>query len=163
MAYQTVSTRSGSFLISLSVLQIPLYVHHGRLLPQKDTALTSLSISESVLDDFKTALDRLAQYKLERSGSIFSDGIRGSFNDVEDAQEKRRESQRTIPTDFRSPGNLALQRIQSERSRAKVRDWTDLNELAMNDLECALHIDDIMQPNRSSVFERSRKNSITYP
>lgn len=135
----------------------------GTCYSQKDTPLILLSIYEQVLDDFKTALDRLAQYKLERSGSIFSDGIRGSFNDVKDDQEKRHDAQRTFSTDIWSSGNLALQRIQSKRTGSKVRDWTDLNELAMNDLECALHIDDITQPSNSSVVERLRKDSITYP
>ena len=131
--------------------------------PKKDTALTSLTLYEQVLDDFKTALDRLAQYKLERSGSVFSDGIRGSFNDVEDAREKRQDKQRAFSTDFQSPGNLALQRVQMNRTGSKVGDWTDMNELAMIDLEHAQHIDDITQPSRSSVAARPRRDSITYP
>lgn len=44
-----------------------------------------------VLDDFKTALDRLQQYKLERMGSVLSDGVRGDFEDVEQARQKKAE------------------------------------------------------------------------
>lgn len=44
-----------------------------------------------VLDDFKTALDRLKQYKMERMGSVLSDGVRGDFEDVEQARAKRAE------------------------------------------------------------------------
>ncbi|KAK4960973.1 hypothetical protein LTR10_001462 [Elasticomyces elasticus] len=44
-----------------------------------------------ILDDFKTALDRLKQYKLERVGSIASDNIRGEFVDVEQARHKKAE------------------------------------------------------------------------
>ncbi|KAK4894965.1 hypothetical protein LTR27_006832 [Elasticomyces elasticus] len=44
-----------------------------------------------ILDDFKTALDRLKQYKLERLGSIASDNIRGEFVDVEQARHKKAE------------------------------------------------------------------------
>ena len=112
-----------------------------------------------VLDDFKTALDRLAQYKMERSGSIFSDGIRGSFNDPDDDQEKKYDKQRTFSTDFRSSSFA--------RSGPKAREWTDLNELAMVDvvdLERAAHIDDIRHPSRASIAhtQRSRRDSVTY-
>ncbi|KAF7189872.1 hypothetical protein HII31_08694 [Pseudocercospora fuligena] len=44
-----------------------------------------------VLDDFKTALDRLKQYKLDRMGSVLSDGFRGEFVDVEQARKKKME------------------------------------------------------------------------
>lgn len=44
-----------------------------------------------VLDDFKTALDRLQQYQLDRMGSVLSDGVRGDFADVEQARRKKAE------------------------------------------------------------------------
>ena len=41
----------------------------------------------TILDDFKTALDRLSVYKAERMGSVFSAGVRGEFLDVQRARE----------------------------------------------------------------------------
>lgn len=44
-----------------------------------------------VLDDFKTALDRLKDYRLERMGSVLSDGIRADSVQVEQANRKKAE------------------------------------------------------------------------
>jgi hypothetical protein len=51
-----------------------------------------------VLDDFKTALDRLKTYKMERMGSVLSDGVRGDFVDVELARKRRAEEQQHMPS-----------------------------------------------------------------
>jgi hypothetical protein len=40
-----------------------------------------------VLDDFKTAFDRLQEYKMERIESVFSARVRGEFIDVQRAGE----------------------------------------------------------------------------
>lgn len=129
------------------------------------TPLTSFSTPEKVLDDFKTALDRLAEYKMERSGSIFSDGIRGSFNDPDDDREKTYGKKRTLSTDSQSPSGFRLPGTQSRRSGPRARQWTDLNELAMVDvvdLERATHIEEIRHPSRASITARSRRDSVTY-
>ncbi|KAF2208774.1 hypothetical protein CERZMDRAFT_101217 [Cercospora zeae-maydis SCOH1-5] len=51
-----------------------------------------------ILDDFKTALDRLSAIKMERLGSVLSDGIRGDFTDVEQARRKKLEERQLGPS-----------------------------------------------------------------
>ena len=46
-----------------------------------------------VLDDFQIALDRLLQHKLERLGSILSDGTDVDFSDVVRPRQIRPETQ----------------------------------------------------------------------
>lgn len=105
-----------------------------------------------VLDDFKTALDRLQQYKLQRMGSIFSDGVRGEFDSVIDGRERKGESPGATRNNSIN-NTLALHRTASlpfpVSGVDKARDWTDLNEFACIDLESALHIDDIARPRKA--------------
>lgn len=78
-----------------------------------------------VLDDFKTALDRLKQYKMDRMGSVLSDGVRGDFEDVEQARAKRAE--RSLPT----PGVDSV----------FARDWSKPEGEDSMDLESALQME----------------------
>jgi hypothetical protein len=78
-----------------------------------------------VLDDFKTALDRLKQYKMECMGSVLSDGVRGDFVDVEQARKKKAEGQQLQP--------LAVDSVH-------VRDWSKYGDSEFLDLESALRI-----------------------
>ncbi|KAK5694465.1 hypothetical protein LTR17_024775 [Elasticomyces elasticus] len=76
-----------------------------------------------ILDDFKTALDRLKQYKLERLGSIASDNIRGEFVDVEQARHKKAEQSGAM---IEGSGNVVS------------KDWTRSDNI---DLASALRMD----------------------
>ncbi|KAK5741160.1 hypothetical protein LTR17_004100 [Elasticomyces elasticus] len=76
-----------------------------------------------ILDDFKTALDRLKQYKLERLGSIASDNIRGEFVDVEQARHKKAEQSGAM---VQGSGNVVS------------KDWTHSDNI---DLASALRMD----------------------
>ncbi|KAK3629370.1 hypothetical protein LTR22_021944 [Elasticomyces elasticus] len=76
-----------------------------------------------ILDDFKTALDRLKQYKLERLGSIASDNIRGEFVDVEQARHKKAEQSGAV---MQGSGNVVS------------KDWTHSDNI---DLASALRMD----------------------
>ncbi|KAK5133156.1 hypothetical protein LTR08_008091 [Meristemomyces frigidus] len=87
-----------------------------------------------ILDDFKTALDRLTQYRLQRMGSVLSDGIRGEFLDVEQARKKKAEQASTS-----IPG---LKDVDA-------RDWSKASDCEHLDLESALHMNS-MQRGESS-------------
>ncbi|KAK4540974.1 hypothetical protein LTR36_008482 [Oleoguttula mirabilis] len=87
-----------------------------------------------ILDDFKTALDRLTQHRLERMGSVLSDGVRGEFVDVEQARRKRWEA--VIP----------MQDLQD----VTARDWTKANGCDHIDLEAALRMDSVPRGESSS-------------
>ncbi|EME43256.1 hypothetical protein DOTSEDRAFT_72605 [Dothistroma septosporum NZE10] len=80
-----------------------------------------------VLDDFKTALDRLKQYKMDRMGSVMSDGVRGDFVDVEQARQKREEERRA--------------KAELEEYKTRTRDWSKGNDTTFLDLEAALRLD----------------------
>lgn len=77
-----------------------------------------------ILDDFKTALDRLSTIKMERMGSVLSDGIRGDFSDVEQARRKKLEQQQNRPRD------------------SAIRDYGKPRNSECLDLEAALHMED---------------------
>ncbi|KAK0776148.1 hypothetical protein LTR91_025316 [Friedmanniomyces endolithicus] len=79
-----------------------------------------------ILDDFKTALDRLKQYKLERLGSIASDNVRGDFVDVEQARHKKCEQ--NAAAEQASPNTLS-------------RDWSNKPDSDHLDLASALRMD----------------------
>lgn len=68
-----------------------------------------------VLDDFKTALDRLLEHRLERMGSIFSDTVRGDFSDVVmQAREKKQDrTSMTQPSDDSKGGDEWNDRTES--------------------------------------------------
>lgn len=77
-----------------------------------------------ILDDFKSALDRLTQHRLERMGSVLSDGVRGEFVDVEQARRKKTE---------RMP--------MRDLPNVSTKDWSKRNECDHIDLEAALRMD----------------------
>lgn len=77
-----------------------------------------------VLDDFKTALDRLKEYKMARMGSVLSDGVRGDFEDVEQARQKKAERQQPLAVDS-----------------VFARDWSKPEGEDSMDLEAALRIE----------------------
>lgn len=82
-----------------------------------------------ILDDFKTALDRLKQYKLDRLGSVLSDGVRGDFVDVEEARKRKEREERE---------RLASQSNESYKSH----DWSKKSGTDFLDLEAALRMVD---------------------
>jgi hypothetical protein len=80
-----------------------------------------------ILDDFKTALDRLKEYKMRRMGSVLSDGVRGDFTDAEQVRKKRQDP-----------------RLSSEAHDSVVRDFSKPSQGSEHlDLEAALRMDDI--------------------
>lgn len=79
-----------------------------------------------VLDDFKSALDRLKQHKLERLGSTLSDGLRGEFSDISQARRKKDDG----------PA-LAMQSLPD----VAARDWSKVHDCDHIDLETALRMD----------------------
>lgn len=97
-----------------------------------------------VLDDFKSALDRLKRYKMERMGSVLSDGLRGDFVDVEQAQ-KRKKAEREAREAFREQ-QLSLQSDESHKSHdfgVGKGSRGSVGAGGMLDLEAALHMDDL--------------------
>ena len=81
-----------------------------------------------VLDDFKTALDRLKEYNMQRLSSEIGGNTQGYFRNVHQAQSKR---------DDRQAGNSDI----SEVPRDEGRDWTKSNNCDHIDLETALRTD----------------------
>jgi len=88
-----------------------------------------------ILDDFKTALDRLKQYKLERMGSVFSDGLRDEIADVRQAKAKKSD-------------HLDLQAMQ-HNSHVQTQDWTKVSDRENLDLEAALRMEYGQHPHAS--------------
>lgn len=80
-----------------------------------------------ILDDFKTALDRLSAIKMERMGSVLSDGIRGDFTDVEQARRKKLEQLQVNPS--------------GRPHDSVVRDYGKSQDSEHIDLEAALEMD----------------------
>lgn len=102
------------------------------------TALLLQVLTDTIiLDDFKTALDRLKQYKLERMGSVLSDGVRGNFVDVEQARQKKDSAVRGL----HDP--LAL-------------DWSKVGKCEHIDLEAALQSAGPTMPGEPSAPKESR-------
>lgn len=91
-----------------------------------------------ILDDFKTALDRLKQFKLQRIGSVPSDGLRGEFSDFSDpAQAKRKKAEEKLDLDISNPSEF----VHENAGQYMARDWTkpQANRFSENlDLEAAL-------------------------
>ncbi|KAI5365426.1 hypothetical protein Slin14017_G053160 [Septoria linicola] len=79
-----------------------------------------------ILDDFKTALDRLRMVRMEKLGSsmLSSDGMQGDWSDVDQARRKQLEQQ------YRNP------KASAGREFGKTGDDDNL------DLEAALHMND---------------------
>lgn len=75
-----------------------------------------------ILDDFKTALDRLKQFKLQRIGSLPSDGLRGEFSDFSDPAQARRkkEEQKLDALDISNPSEF----VHENAGQHMARDWT---------------------------------------
>ncbi|KAK6435777.1 hypothetical protein LTR95_008044, partial [Oleoguttula sp. CCFEE 5521] len=91
----------------------------------------------AVLDRFKEALDRLKAYKLERLGSVLSDGVRGEFSF--DEQAKRKKEVAASPLDISNPDEF-VRRDEHSQYPPLTRDWSrptnGRNEIL--DLEAAL-------------------------
>ena len=82
-----------------------------------------------VLDDFKTALDKLKQYKLQRLGGAITDDNPQDFVDVDQVQRKK--------SDPLSNGALALPSSYAN----PARDWSKAEHSENIDLEAALRMD----------------------
>jgi hypothetical protein len=80
-----------------------------------------------VLDDFKTALDKLKQYKLERLGGAITDDNPQDFVDLNQAQRKKSDAPR-------SPNGFITNPFEE-------RDWTKAEHSENIDLESALRMD----------------------
>lgn len=89
-----------------------------------------------ILDDFKTALDRLKQYKLQRIGSVPSDGLRGEFSDFSDPdQARRKKAEEKYDLDISNPSEF----VHHNSGQPYARDWTKTSGDSENmDLEAAL-------------------------
>lgn len=86
-----------------------------------------------VLDDFKTALDRLKQFKLQRIGSVPSDGLRGDFSDPHQARQKKGDEKYDL--DISNPSEF----VHENAGHPTARDWTKPHgEGEHMDLEAAL-------------------------
>lgn len=81
-----------------------------------------------ILDDFKTALDRLKQHKMSRIGSAFSSGPDGNLFASGTAQQKRSDD-RTAASD---------RPLHAHKDVRSARDWTHPDEIEDLDLESAL-------------------------
>lgn len=75
-----------------------------------------------ILDDFKTALDRLKQYKMKQIRSVPSDGLRGEFSDFSDPDQARRkkEEQEKVDLDISNPSEF----VHHNAGQPLARDWT---------------------------------------
>lgn len=90
-----------------------------------------------MLDDFKTALDRLKEHKHGEIGSGFTgSNSPEDFVDLEQARSKRLEE--TNPALFR------------ESQRMSARDWSKPDDCEHLDLETALRLGPIDKPSESS-------------
>lgn len=93
-----------------------------------------------ILDDFKTALDRLKQFKLQRIGSVPSDGLRGEFSDFSDpAQARRKKGEEKLDRDLdiSNPSEF----VHENAGQYMARDWTKPSATSASenmDLEMAL-------------------------
>ena len=90
-----------------------------------------------ILDDFKTALDRLKQFKLQRIGSVPSEGLRGEFSDFSDTAQARRkkDEQKLDALDISNPSEF----VHENAGQPTARDWTKPHgEGESMDLEAAL-------------------------
>lgn len=96
-----------------------------------------------VLDDFKVALDRLKAYKMQRMGSVLSDGLRGDFVDVEQAQRKKSETANNHQ--YAHP-----QASFVSRDFSQAKDSVKGAGLEFLDLEAALRMDDFDKPRDAS-------------
>ena len=81
-----------------------------------------------MLDDFKTALDGLKEYKLERISSFLNDGARGDFMNADQAYTKKNEQQQSGP-------------MKHTSSHLEARDWTKDEHPGPIDLERAFRTD----------------------
>jgi hypothetical protein len=108
-----------------------------------------------ILDDFKTALDRLKQFKLQRIGSVPSDGLRGEFSDFSDpaqARAKKAEQMQKLDLDISNPSEF----VHENAGHYMARDWTkpQANGASENmDLEAALR--DVVPEGQSSKSKSS--------
>lgn len=74
-----------------------------------------------VLDDFKTALDRLKHFKLQRIGSVPSDGLRGEFSDFSDPEQARaKKAEQKVDLDISNPSEF----VYENAGHYMARNWT---------------------------------------
>ena len=92
-----------------------------------------------VLDDFKTALDKLKQYKLETIGGMLSDSNPDDFVDMQQAQSKSFEPQ------------LHTHGLADE---SEPRDWTKAENGDDIDFATALRMDSAQHRERSKLGNR---------
>ena len=81
-----------------------------------------------MLDDFKTALDKLKQYKLEAMGGFLTTDDRAEFVDLDQARNKKDDTKLNGPT-------------TDDAHRFAPRDWTKAQDSEHLDLESALRMD----------------------
>jgi hypothetical protein len=86
-------------------------------------------------------LDRLKQFKLQRIGSVPSDGLRGEFSEFSDfsdpAQARRKKAEQKLDLDISNPSEF----VHENAGQFMARDWTkpQTNGASENlDLEAAL-------------------------
>jgi hypothetical protein len=123
----------GSMLFSIAFILVDIlavtHVISGSGLPDginpfwKLATVFKLLTDTIVLDDFKSALDRLSEYRMQRMASVASDNIRGTFTDVELARRKK-DKEAAAPL--------------SGLPAVITKDWTDSDHI---DLESALRMD----------------------
>lgn len=82
-----------------------------------------------VLDDFKTALDRLKAYKMEQIGGTISQGSQSDFVNTAQARAKK----------FESPNSGEMR--NAEHFETTPRDWSKNVDYDNLDLEAALRMD----------------------
>ena len=106
-----------------------------------------------ILDDFKTALDRLKQFKLQRIGSVPSDGLRGEFSDFSDpAQARAKKAEQKLDLDISNPSEF----VHENAGQPMARDWTKPSAGGASenmDLEMALR--EVVPEGRSSKSKSS--------
>ncbi|KAK4501278.1 hypothetical protein PRZ48_007085 [Zasmidium cellare] len=147
----------GAMIVSIGFIIVDIlsvtHVIGGKSLPDGINPFWKLAfvfkcLSDTmVLDDFKVALDRLKHYKMQRMGSVLSDGLRGDFVDVEQARKRKDENA--------ANHQLAMQEASSisrDFSHVQTKDSANPRgeEMEFLDLEAALRMDDSVDPRDKS-------------
>lgn len=96
-----------------------------------------------VLDDFKTALDKLKQYKLQRLGGAITDDNPQDFVDMDQAKRKKSDPlSNGVPKEYTNP--LA------------ARDWTTAEHSENIDLEGGLDFETALRMDSAQINEASK-------
>jgi hypothetical protein len=92
-----------------------------------------------ILDDFKTALDRLREHKLARLGSMPSDGLRGEFSDVVQKRKKKPDHRERHVLDISNPDEFVRKDSTHMHMSPTTNDWAMVRSRTDDlDLEAAL-------------------------